>query len=287
MIKLLITDLDDTLYSWIKFFVPAFYAMAEEVAKIVQEDKTTILAEYKEVHQKIGSVEVPFATLMLPSVKQAFSDMTEEQMKEQLDPAFHRFNSVRKQQMSLFPGVRDTLASLNNEGIRIVGYTESASENGVFRLKQLGIEPYFSRIYVSDSWKKDNKTPHPYSEKARVVHGKKPNINILKTIIDEEGLHRSNTVYVGDSLTKDIYMAKQVGVTSILYNNNNLEIKNAELYEKLVAITSWTKEDFANETRLKAECESKKIHPDYVISEFSQLIQIINQINEEETNGNK
>ena len=32
MIKLLVTDLDDTLYSWLGFFVPAFYAMAEEIA---------------------------------------------------------------------------------------------------------------------------------------------------------------------------------------------------------------------------------------------------------------
>lgn len=31
MIKLLITDLDDTLYSWIGFFIPAFYEMVDEL----------------------------------------------------------------------------------------------------------------------------------------------------------------------------------------------------------------------------------------------------------------
>lgn len=31
MIKLVITDLDDTLYSWIGFFIPAFYDMVQEL----------------------------------------------------------------------------------------------------------------------------------------------------------------------------------------------------------------------------------------------------------------
>ena len=108
MIKLLVTDLDDTLYSWLGFFVPAFYAMAEEVAAITHVDFSVILSEYKMIHQLTGSVETPFATLQLPSVKRAFPDMTEEQMKEQLDSAFHRFYSVRKRQLKLFPGVRET-----------------------------------------------------------------------------------------------------------------------------------------------------------------------------------
>ena len=273
MIKLLITDLDDTLYSWIQFFVPAFYAMAEEVSRIVQVDEETILAEYKAIHQEIGSVEVPFATLMLPSVKNAFSGLTEEQMKERLDPAFHRFNSIRKHQMELFPGVKDTLLALNDAGICIVGYTESASENGILRLKQLGIEHLFSRIYVSDSWRERNKNTQPFSEKARVVHGKKPNAEVLSTIIDEEGVPKGSVVYVGDSLTKDIYMAKQVGVTAILFKNTDKQ--DADLYEKLVAITSWTAEDFANETRLKEECAQKNIQPDYVVSAFEEVKEIV------------
>ena len=273
MIQLLITDLDDTLYSWLSFFVPAFYAMAKEVSRIVQVDETTILAEYKAIHQEIGSVEVPFATLMLPSVKNAFPDMTDDQMKDQLDSAFHMFNSVRKHQMKLFPEVHETLASLYAAGVRIVGYTESASENGVYRLKQLGIESYFARVYVSDSWRTRNKGSRPISEKARVVHGKKPNAGVLKTIIEEEKVPICDIVYLGDSLTKDIYMAKQVGVTSILYRN---PVKTCpELYEKLVAISSWSSEDFAIENRLKEECQQKNIQPDYEISKFEELKELI------------
>lgn len=39
MIKLLISDLDDTLYDWTGFFVPAFYAMADEIARMTGIDE--------------------------------------------------------------------------------------------------------------------------------------------------------------------------------------------------------------------------------------------------------
>ena len=47
MIKLLITDLDDTLYSWIGFFVPAFYGMLDELSVILNEPQQVLIDEYQ------------------------------------------------------------------------------------------------------------------------------------------------------------------------------------------------------------------------------------------------
>ena len=47
MIKLLVTDLDDTLYPWLGFFVPAFYGMVDELSRILKIDENVIIAEYK------------------------------------------------------------------------------------------------------------------------------------------------------------------------------------------------------------------------------------------------
>lgn len=284
MIKLLVTDLDDTLYSWLGFFVPAFYAMAEEVAAITHVDLGDILSEYKMIHQQTGSVETPFATLQLPSVKQAFPNMTEAQIKEQLDSAFHRFYSVRKHQLKLFPGVRETLEDIFNSGIRIVGYTESASENGIYRLKQLNIESFFSCIYVSNSWKSQGKKDSLLiSEKAKVVTGKKPNVDVLRQIVADQNTTANSVLYIGDSLTKDIFMAKQLGVKSVLYSDP--VGMNPEFYEKLVVISSWTQADFLREAQIKEECIKKEIRPDFVITVFSELKKIIDLLNEEKDYG--
>ena len=57
MIKLVITDLDDTLYSWIGFFIPAFYDMVQELSILIDTPEEELLKEYKVIHQKMGSVE--------------------------------------------------------------------------------------------------------------------------------------------------------------------------------------------------------------------------------------
>ena len=66
--KVLITDLDDTLYDWLGFFIPSFYAMVDELVSITGIDKEILLSEYKEKHQYYGTVEHPFVTLELPSI---------------------------------------------------------------------------------------------------------------------------------------------------------------------------------------------------------------------------
>lgn len=277
MIKLLVTDLDDTLYPWLGFFVPAFYGMVDELSRILEIDENVILSEYKTVHQEKRSVEYPYATLLLPCVKKAYPDLSREQLLHKLDPAFHRFNSIRKRELVLFPGVIETLESIFNSGVIIVGFTESAEENGYFRLKKLGVDTFFRKVYVSDSEYKPLYKTHT-SHKTAIIHGKKPNVDVLLQIMADEKVLPSETIYVGDSLTKDIYMANQAGVHSVLCKYPATP-NAAELYAKLVAITSWTEEDFVFESKLKQECQIKGIQSDYSIDNFKQIVQVISDIN--------
>lgn len=278
MIKLLVTDLDDTLYSWIGFFVPAFYGMVDELACILKKDKNSIIQEYKAIHQKKGSVEYPYATLLLPSVKVTFAGYTQQQILDALDPAFHRFNSIRKNELRLFPYVQETLEQLKTTGTTIVGYTESAEENGFYRLSKLGIDGLFSKVYVSNS--QYNRPDHiPLSEKTQVVQGKKPNPALILQILEDEKVKPNEAIYIGDSLTKDIYMAQKAGVVSVLCKYP-VWPKTEELYHKLVAITSWTESDFKYESELKVKCNSKNIRPDYTIESFDELIRIIENLNQ-------
>lgn len=278
MIKLLATDLDDTLYSWIDFFIPAFYGMLDELSLILNIPKNDLLHEYQQVHQKKGSVEYPFATLLLPSVKTAYPNNTEEELLNILNPAFHRFNSIRKKKLELYPGVKETLKEIVEMGIKIVGYTDSAEENGFYRLRRLGIENYFQCVYVSDSQfeRPDNL---PSSKKTQIVHGKKPNPAVIKKICEQEGVAIEEIVYLGDSLTKDIYMAKQAGATSVLCKYPCDAKVQEELYAKLVAISHWTKLDFEQEKAIKNICQVEGIHPDYTIHSFDEILSIIQALN--------
>lgn len=274
MIKLLITDLDDTLYSWISFFIPAFYGMVEELSRILSKEETDLLSEYKQIHQQKGSVEYPYATLYLPSVLNTYPDYTSEMLLQELDPVFHKFNSIRKKHLELYPHVKETLTRISQLGIKIVGYTESAEENGFYRLQKLGIADLFQHVYVSDS-QFERPDYFPSSEKTQVVHGKKPHPTLLKQICEQESASVSEAIYVGDSVTKDIYMAKTAGVASVLCKYSCDTQTTNDLYPKLVAISHWTDEDFQHEKEIKQICQSNDIRPDYTVDSFEQLIEII------------
>ena len=278
MIKLLITDLDDTLYSWIDFFIPAFYGMVDELSHILNEEKAVLLKEYKQIHQQKGSVEYPYATLHLPSVVKAYPDDAPEELMRKLDPVFHKFNSIRKKRLELYPHVKETLTQIWKQGIKIVGYTESAEENGFYRLRKLGIADLFHHVYVSDS-QFERPDDLPSSEKTQIVHGKKPNPELLKQICVQESVAVSEAVYIGDSLTKDIYMAKVAGVGSVLCKYPPNSKGTNDFYPKLVAISHWTEKDFQREKEVKQICQNNNIRPDYVVDSFEQLIGIISACN--------
>ncbi|MDF2655301.1 MAG: putative hydrolase superfamily [Bacillota bacterium] len=275
MIKLLISDLDDTLYSWIGFFVPAFYDMVEELSNITEIPGEELLQEFKGVHQAAGSAEFPYATLQLPSIKNLYCDYNKEKVLEILNSAFHRFNSTRKQKLQLYPCVKEVLEFLKNHNITVVGYTESAEENGYYRLQKLGIDQYFREVFVSNS-KYERPNCYPSSSKTKVVYGKKPNPRLLKQICKNENISEKEAIYLGDSLTKDIYMAKQAGITSVWCN---YPVDNSELYKKLVAISHWKEEDFLYEEKLKNDWIKSGYTPDYSIQSFDEIIKIISTIN--------
>ena len=82
----------------------------------------------------------------------------------------------------------------------------------------------------------------------------------------------TEVAYVGDSIARDILMAKKVGVFSIWAKYG--AVLHTDDYEKLIQITHWTKEDVENERRLKKEAEH--IRPDFVAEDsFVEILAAI------------
>jgi hypothetical protein len=56
--KLLITDLDNTLYDWVTFFTASFRSMVTELTSML-ETSDNLLEEFKSIHQRCGTSEHP------------------------------------------------------------------------------------------------------------------------------------------------------------------------------------------------------------------------------------
>jgi phosphoglycolate phosphatase len=80
MKKMIITDLDNTLYDWVTYFSLSFKAMVNELEDILDINKKQIFEEFKTIHQYYGNTEQPFAILELPSVKKNLGMFPEKKL---------------------------------------------------------------------------------------------------------------------------------------------------------------------------------------------------------------
>src|ERR1051326_79644 len=268
--RLLICDLDNTLYDWVGYFVPSFYAMVDVVVEITGCDKEKLLDDFRTVHQMHGDSEHPFALLETNTIKSLYRHATAAQIMMALDPAFHAFNSARKQNLHLHPEVRDTLDQLMKSGVKLIAHTESKLYGVVDRLNRLDLFRFFDKVYCRER----SLSPYPKSEQssewfARIPmqkitelshHQSKPNQAVLLEICRNEGVAGADAAYVGDSMARDVLMAKRANVFAIwaAYGAQH----DDDLYRRLVRISHWTSEEVAQELTLKDEV--KNISPNYV-----------------------
>lgn len=276
--KLLITDLDNTLYDWVSFYAASFEAMVAELSSLLGASTEQLVREFRDVHRSYGSSEPPFAVLELPTVREKYGHLDKRERKQAIDPALHAFNSQRKRLLRLYPGVREALDELLELGVTIVAHTEASRANAHFRLEKLGIAQCFKHLYVVDTpW-----PGHPNPERMELIaprpgfvrtlpqSERKPNPRVIADICRAEGFALDETWYVGDSLIRDIAMARDAGVHSAWARYGTFY--DAAHWNLLVAISHWTSDDVAREDRLKRDAAKTK--PELVLSRFSDLVAV-------------
>lgn len=281
-IKLLVCDLDNTLYDWVGYFVPSFYKMVDEVVRITSCDREKLLDDFREVHKSHHDSEHPFSLLETQTIRDLYPGYSRDIIAKKLDSAFHAFNESRAKTLRLYPLVDDTLKKLIEKNISIVAHTESRLYSVVDRLRRLGIEKYFSRIYCRER----SNTEHPnISAGGRWLesfpmnrvselshHQRKPNPEVLIEICHRQKTEPARAAYVGDSMARDISMAQVAGLYSIWAKYGAFHLEDE--YKKLIRISHWTSDDVVRERRLSEM--SKSIVPDCILNDgFYEIIDAI------------
>ena len=155
--------------------------------------------------------------------------------------------------MKLYPDVEETLQSLKDSGVLIIGYTESLAFYTHFRLKTLGLDRILDFVYSpADHDLPEGLTPEEirafspeHYKLRRTIHrntpdGKlKPNPGVLLQIIKDVGAIPIEAIYIGDNQMKDILMAQDARVTDV-WAKYGLALNRPE-YELLRQVTHWPK----------------------------------------------
>lgn len=247
-IELVITDLDNTLYDWVTFFASSFYAMVSRAAEILGTPSELLLNECRSVHQYYGDSEAPFALLDTPSVREQYRGLSRQEQAAILDPAFHAFNRERERTLRLYPGVRETLTQIK-ANVPVVGHTEASATNALFRLKKLGIDTLVTPVYALEHAGAGHPDParirDPFTSMGVVKllrqEQRKPDRRVLLDICRDQRVVPQRALYVGDSIARDIGMAKAAGVWAAWAKYGTVFDK--VMWDRLVRITHWTAKD--------------------------------------------
>ncbi|MBN1654288.1 MAG: HAD family hydrolase [Deltaproteobacteria bacterium] len=275
-IRMVVTDLDNTLYDWVTFFTASFYRMVDVAAEKLGVTRDRLLDELREVHRSHRNSEQPFALLETSAVKSRYPNATRSELAKEFRPVFQEFNRVRKEKLKLYAGVEETLQRLQRNRIQVIGHTEATVPNALYRLRALELEPFFVRLYAatpSGSGHYDKERGESLLRTTIDVRylrpgERKPDPRVLLDICREMGIAPQQTLYIGDSISRDIGMAKGAGVWAAWAQYG--AAFDPELGERLARITHWSEEDIRRTKEAQARHGNAK--PDralrYCISEI-------------------
>jgi phosphoglycolate phosphatase-like HAD superfamily hydrolase len=209
---------------------------------------------------------------------EGFPGASRVELAQRVDPALHRFNSVRKQTLELYTGVAETLGELRQRDVVIVGHTEAIVANAYWRLVKLDIDSYFDGLYALEG--KDSMLRNGMIQEVDPPRGfitmlprdeRKPNPALIADICRRQGIDISSTFYVGDSLVRDMAMSRNAGAISIWARYGTKYDPDQWAY--LVKVTHWTEEDINREKDLRAKYAD--VRPDHTIDSFGAIREII------------
>jgi len=266
-VDLAIFDLDNTLYDWYSAFIPAFYGMVDEAVAILKCDREELLDQLRDVHVRNHDVEHPYSLFETPIAQSLLRHISRDELWKLLDPAFHAFNRIRKQRLTLYPDTLETLDALKRQKIKLVAFTDSKYFAALGRVERLGLADHFLKIYCRERSVTDS--PSPRNDRYLRFSGMveelppnelKPSPEVLRDIAQRESVPITSAVYVGDSIAKDMLMAQRAGCFSV-WAKFGAHVDN-EMYDSLVRISHWSAADVARERRFAREAHS--VAPDFI-----------------------
>jgi phosphoglycolate phosphatase-like HAD superfamily hydrolase len=252
----LIVDLDNTLFDWFAVWYASFEPIYELLLRSTSLPAERVEADIRRIHQKRRTSEYTFLINELECVS---STKASSDFKDSLDAALLASKRARDANMRLYPDVFRSLWDIKNKGTKIIAYTESMGFYSAYRLKRFGLDGVIDVLFCPQ----DHETPSGISvEKLRSLPDEfyelqvtelrhtppgelKPNPRVLLDIIQTVGAATKRCAYVGDSLFKDVAMARDISVFDIHAKYGESQRKPE--YELLRRVSHWTESDVKRE----------------------------------------
>ena len=188
MIKVIIFDLDDTLYNERTYVFAAFRNVAEYIGEKYKLDSEKIYERIIGIFYEFGRGKI-------------FNLICEEyQIDEDIKVLVDIYRDTYPDGIELYEDAKKFIEYAKNKGYKLGIITDGMSKVQWKKIKALGLEDIIDKIVVSDDLGKENWKPSfvPYNE--------------ILTYFDIEA---KEAVYIGDNPNKDFVGAKKLGLQTV------------------------------------------------------------------------
>jgi phosphoglycolate phosphatase len=241
--KLIVTDIDNTLFDWVNYYVTSFNALLMEMNRITGTDIPSLAAEAREVFERHGSIEYPFLIQELKSVVRHYGSNIDQMLAEAVIQGRDSFLKASKNVLRPYPDVVSTLEKIKSKypELPVVALSDAPRYVAMWKLNKLGILDFFDAVYgladprvpTCETTRRVKVDPEillkhlqqlnfGFKGKIRILPDdyEKPGIRGLKTVLmdfdlDEPASERHRIIWIGDNLRKDIGLGNRLGVVSV------------------------------------------------------------------------
>ena len=282
--KVLLLDLDNTLYDWVAFFAPALRGMCRILSEATGLSSESLFHEFKMVFARHGTVEYSFALQELPSVVAMHPGESSARIVERYRGAIEVFQHRRRTYLRPYPGVRSGIELLHEGGYEVFGVTDSRRFQAENRLRQLRLDRLLDGLCcVADHEVPDAETVAAIRRKDEAHYRsalrhvitlpdglRKPAPGVLDFVLSALGAEYGACVYVGDSLAKDISMAQRAGVYDC-WAEYGVRVSSLD-FATLVRVTDWPKA--AVRSALNPSPQRLRIFPSFIATSFDAVVSL-------------
>lgn len=298
-VKLIVTDIDNTIFDWISYYVHSLGALFANVAREIGCSEDVLRGEAKQIFSAHASIEYPFLIQEMPTVLEHYGSDIDGMLSSLVEPSRLIFKAEAEKWLVPYPNVLKTFKKLKElyPSTPIVALTDAPRYVAMWKLNKLGLLGEFSAVYgLADPrlptdpvlgrvkvtpkilLKHLQQSNFNYAGKIRILPDEyeKPGVRGLKTVLmdydlDESKESRGQVIWVGDNLRKDVGLGKKLGVQSIWASyGTKVDPKMFELLRTFSPDENVEKNIYIDHKGAEAPV------PDFVLDEsFAELIQFL------------
>lgn len=274
----IITDVDNTLYDWVHLWAGAFGSLVAALTRLTGVGVEEWIRAARAVHVRRGATECP--SLLAEMADSALWPLRLDASRV-LPPAAAAYRDYWDHHLAPYPGMRESLTALAARGHTVVAYTEGDVSIAASRLARMGLAGVIRRVFGRAALPTPANASHCLVGASRHVpiavdfiprDDVKPNTAGLGAILARCGTTGAGAVYVGDSLWKDVGMAKSLGMPALWAHYGTVrDSSDAALLDR---VGHWPAADVARER----QATPADVRPDAILEHPSELVDVVGRM---------